>query len=64
MSADLYVKGVEFVSGKNLRIAPWGNRTGNEYGELPHYHRRIVDQETGDTVSGGGIGRHRPWEGF
>jgi RHS repeat-associated protein len=55
--------GIEMVLGRNLRIAPFGNRTGNLLGELPHYHRRILD-EAGKTIPGGGIGRHRPWEGF
>jgi RHS repeat-associated protein len=53
--------GLEITFGRNLRIAPFGNRTGHPYGELPHYHRRITDP-TGQTVPGGGIGWHRPWE--
>ena len=57
-----YVKGAEFVFGKNFRVAPWGNRTGNQFGELPHYHRRIVDSETGQTVRDGSDDWHRPWE--
>ena len=36
----------------DMRIAPFGNRTGNKYGSYPHYHHR----------GPGGIGRHRPWE--
>lgn len=55
--------GIEMTFGRNLRIAPFGNRTGNVLSELPHYHRRIVN-EAGETIPGGGIGRHRPWEGF
>jgi RHS repeat-associated protein len=55
--------GGELRLGRNFRIAPWGNRTGDAFGELPHYHRRIVD-ESGNTIPGGGIGRHRPWQGF
>jgi len=55
--------GAELRLGRNFRLAPWGNRTGNPFGELPHYHRRIVD-DAGNTIPGGGIGRHRPWEGF
>ncbi|MBP1152572.1 RHS repeat-associated core domain-containing protein [Methylocaldum sp. RMAD-M] len=53
--------GGELSIGRNFRLAPWGNRTGNRYGELPHYHRRGVDQ-SGQTLPGQGIGRHRPWE--
>ncbi|ANE58082.1 hypothetical protein AYM39_22680 (plasmid) [Methylomonas sp. DH-1] len=53
--------GGELSIGRDFRLAPWGNRTGNQYGELPHYHRRGVDQ-TGQTIPGQGIGRHRPWE--
>jgi RHS repeat-associated protein len=56
-----YATGYEFTVGRNLRIAPWGNRTGHPYGELPHYHRRIVGPD-GSTVPGGGIRWHRPWE--
>jgi len=47
-----YRTGYEFRFGKNFRLAPWGNRTGHQYGKWPHYHRR----------GRGGIGRHRPWE--
>ncbi|MCB9748004.1 MAG: hypothetical protein H6755_06320 [Candidatus Omnitrophica bacterium] len=49
----------------NFRINPFGSRnSSNPLGRLPHYHRRIVDPKTGITKPGGGIGRHRPWEGF
>lgn len=58
-----WLLGREIEIGTNFRFAPFGNRTGNPLGELPHYHRRITDG-TGKTVPGGGIGRHRPWEGF
>jgi len=54
-------EGREISFGKNLRIAPNGNRTGNSLGELPHYHRWGLDAN-GATRSGQGIGRHRPWE--
>ena len=57
-----YAKGIEFKFGKNIRIAPWGNRTGNPKGELPHFHKRVIDPATGATKPGGGIGWHRPWE--
>ena len=54
--------GRELKIGKNLRIALNGNRTGHPLGELPHYHRRVVNPANGVTKSGQGIGRHRPWE--
>jgi len=54
--------GREIVFSKNFRLAPFGNRTGNTLGELPHYHRRGIDPVTGNTRPGQGIGRHRPWE--
>jgi RHS repeat-associated protein len=54
--------GREITFGKNVRIAPFGNRTGHPQGELPHYHRRGVDPITGETKPGQGVGRHRPWE--
>jgi RHS repeat-associated protein len=53
--------GREIPIGKNLRLAPLGNRTGKPVGELPHYHRRGVGPN-GVTKPGQGIGRHRPWE--
>ena len=56
-----YLIGPEIKIGKNLRLAPFGNRTKHSLGELPHYHRRVVGPD-GRTVPGGGIGRHRPWE--
>lgn len=46
----------------NLRLAPWGNRTGNQYGRWPHYHRRGPAGADGRTIPGQGIGRHRPWQ--
>ena len=60
-SAVGYSTGREFKIGDILRMAPWGNRTGNPCGELPHYHRRIIGP-AGSTIPGGGIGWHRPWE--
>ncbi|MGL4854115.1 MAG: hypothetical protein ACRC37_02560 [Lentisphaeria bacterium] len=57
-----YKNGSEIASkSKNLRIAPFGNRTGNKLGRFPHYHRRGIDK-SGNTRNGQGIGRHRPWE--
>ena len=58
-----YSTGHEFKIGKNWRVAPWGNRTGNPMGERPHYHRRGSPGSDGQTPPGQGIGRHRPWEG-
>jgi len=60
-NASGYATGYEFTIGKNLRIAPWGNRTGNPYGELPHYHRRIFGPD-GRVVRNGSIDWHRPWQ--
>lgn len=54
--------GRELSFGRDLRLAPFGNRTGNKFGELPHYHRRGMDPATGQTRPGQGIARHRPWE--
>jgi RHS repeat-associated protein len=56
-----YATGHEFTFGKNLRIAPWGNRTGHPTGKFPHYHRRATDG-AGQTKPGGSIKRHRPWD--
>ncbi|VAW80717.1 hypothetical protein MNBD_GAMMA12-855 [hydrothermal vent metagenome] len=54
--------GKEFKIGKNWRLAPFGNRTGNKYGRWPHYHRRGTPNSSGATPPGQGIGRHRPWQ--
>lgn len=48
--------------GADLRIAPFGNRGRHPFGRWPHYHRRVIDRATGQTVYNQGIGRHRPWE--
>jgi RHS repeat-associated protein len=53
--------GKEISLGKNLRVAPFGNRTGHPLGRWPHYHRRGLGP-SGGTRPGQGIGRHRPWE--
>lgn len=55
-------KGREIKIGKDVRIAPAGNRTGHPTGRFPHYHRRVIDPTTGETVPGQGISRHRPWD--
>jgi RHS repeat-associated protein len=55
------LSGREIKIGKNIRIAPLGNRTGHPIGRYPHYHRRGLGAD-GETRAGQGIGRHRPWE--
>ncbi|MFM6647620.1 MAG: RHS repeat domain-containing protein, partial [Dolichospermum sp.] len=62
LTGGLYARGKEFSFGKDVRVAPFGNRTGHPQGELPHYHRRGIDPSTGQTSPGQGIARHRPWE--
>jgi hypothetical protein len=47
-----YAAGREIRIGDNFRFAPFGNRRGS-IGEYPHYHRRVVDPETGSTIPGG-----------
>jgi hypothetical protein len=63
-SANMARLGNEIQFGRNFRLAPFGNRTGHPIGKWPHYHRRVIDPATGNTLPGGGIGRHRPWEGL
>ncbi len=59
----LYEVGREYRLGRNFRLAPVGNRTGDPLGEFPHYHRRVLTKENvTQSVEGQGIGRHRPWE--
>ena len=56
--------GSEIKIGKNIRIAPFGNRPKVDptwAKRLPHYHRRILDK-SGDVIKGGSIKRHRPWD--
>jgi len=59
-----YKVGKEVKFGKNVRIAPFGNRKGdNWYNHAPHYHRRgPYDPIKKETIEGQGIGRHRPWK--
>jgi RHS repeat-associated protein len=57
-----YATGAELSLGRNFRLAPWGNRTGDPYGEWPHYHRRGCPGPDGQTPPGQGIGRHRPFQ--
>jgi hypothetical protein len=54
-------RGQEIEIGKNLRIAPFGNRTGHRTGKYPHYHRRSP-LPGGGSAKGQGIDRHRPWD--
>jgi RHS repeat-associated protein len=54
-AAEFAVEGRELKYGKDLRVAPFGNRTGDKLGRWPHYHRRGIG-------NGQGIGRHRPWQ--
>lgn len=56
-----FASGTEIKLGEDLRLAPLGNRGAGRF-PWPHFHRRIVDPTTGETVPGGGIGWHRPWE--
>jgi RHS repeat-associated protein len=63
LGGGLAGRGAEIEIGDNMRIAPFGNRTGHETGELPHYHRAVPDPASpGDSLPGQGIGRHRPWD--
>ncbi|MDO8444574.1 MAG: hypothetical protein Q7T53_00465 [Deltaproteobacteria bacterium] len=58
-----YKTGYEITLFKGLRVAPFGNRTPDQYGKWPHYHRSVPDPtKPGQSISGQGIGRHRPWE--
>jgi len=61
VGGNWYRSGKEISFGKDLRIAPFGNRRGNQFGKWPHYHRRGTGDD-GKTIPGQGIGRHRPWE--
>jgi RHS repeat-associated protein len=65
-NAKGFLSGKEFkltLGERKYRLAPWGNRTDNSLGQLPHYHRNIPDiSNPGNSVPGGGIGRHRPWQ--
>jgi RHS repeat-associated protein len=53
-----FARGTEIRIGKNVRVAPFGNRTGHPTGRYPHYHRR----PSNPAPPGQGIGRHRPWD--
>jgi hypothetical protein len=63
ISAGLFcAAGREIKIGKNIRIAPGGNRTNHELGRYPHYHRRVDSKVPGHGKEGQGMNRHRPWE--
>ncbi len=62
LGGNWYRTGKEISFGKNLRIAPFGNRTGHPTGKFPHYHRRPKPNEKGQVPRGQGINRHRPWD--
>lgn len=52
------------LTGTPARLVPWSNRTGNEPGEPPHYHRAVPDPaRPGNCLPGSGMRIHRPWEG-
>lgn len=59
---DIGIRGSELRMGNDFRIAPFGNHGYDDSVRWPHYHRRVVDPETGATFEGQGIGRHRPWQ--
>ncbi|OYU69721.1 MAG: hypothetical protein CFE28_06720 [Alphaproteobacteria bacterium PA2] len=60
---SLALVGKEFTIAKNLRIAPFGNRTGHPTGELPHYHRSVPNpKRAGHSMPGQSMKRHRPWD--
>jgi RHS repeat-associated protein len=57
-----YTTGREFEVTDNLRVSPLGNSNADSWAaRLPHYHRRITDG-FGNTVEGGSMKWHRPWE--
>ena len=55
-------RGRELWIGENWRLAPFGNKPGQPYARIPHYHRRSVDAVRGGPRLGQGLKRHRPWE--
>lgn len=50
--------GGELKAGRDLRIAPFGNRTQHPTGRWPHYHRR----PSSSPPPGQSLKRHRPWD--
>lgn len=63
-SVKIEMRGGHLRVGSDFRVALYGNTPGSREGpgRWTHYHRRVVDPATGETVFGQGIGRHRPWE--
>jgi RHS repeat-associated protein len=60
---ELPFKSCRAPNGKPARIAPWGNRTGNKFGERPHYHLGIEDPNNpGNSLPNQGLKQHRPYE--
>ena len=43
----MFLRGAEYPIGKNMRVAPTDNRTGNEFGNWPYGHRAKYDPATG-----------------
>lgn len=65
VAKNIQWRGSELRVGSNFRIAPFGNAKGSRwYEKMPHYHYRKIDSSTGLTKPGGGIGKHRPWQGW
>lgn len=51
------------LDGQYFRIAPFGNHPStNPYSTRPHYHYRVIDPATGETMAGQSHTWHRPWE--
>lgn len=62
-AGNFAARGGEIPLGPNMRVAPFGNRTGHPTGRFPHYHRRIPDPNNpGGSLPGQGMNRHRPWD--
>jgi len=61
-AASFAIAGREIKLGKNLKIAPFGNRTGHPTGAWPHYHRRNKIPENRQVERDQGFKRHRPWD--
>ena len=60
IGGNWYKTGKELKIGDNIRLAPFGNRTGHPTGRYPHYHRRPKPNENNQVPRGQGISRHRP----
>jgi hypothetical protein len=63
VGAGSYMRQTKEPQFFGVRVAPYGNNTGNKYGQWPHYHRAVKNPNNpSETLPGQGIGRHRPWE--